>query len=511
MKWFEWKDARVLAIFLLAFALRLVTIETRPLWYDDAFSVFLSERGLAAIASGTAADTMPPGYYALLSLWMNGFGQTPLALRMLSVSLSMLGIALVYVIARRAFGATAGHWAMLLAALMPFQIYHAQELRMYTLLALGGLIYVYGVMLLAVPKDLRAERVATRAHTENYLPFIQWRAWSFVALGTIIALYAHNLAFVTLLAGNIFFLLTRAWRKQGQLILAQVCGALFFTPWLVYVPTQLEKIQRAFWTPQPSLLQVVQMVLEFTTLLPLPPLFIALALTLSILILVIAIWQVIKCGRRKTFPALGVLVAFALVPPILLFLVSYLIRPVFVSRGAIVSALVYAMLVGAVASSAPRMLQRALLVLTILLYGALLPFYYSAYGEWRRAPYANADAFLREQWRAGDVILHDNKLTFFPMYYYDRALPQVFLADPPQSDNDTFALASQQAMESYPTEFQNAVGGKTRVWFVIYQTALDEANAANVPHANLARLDDSFQRVQENQYGDVRLFLYTIR
>ncbi len=501
MRLFRCSYARVVAIFLFAFALRMITLETRPLWYDDAFSVFLAERGPAAIASGTAVDTMPPGYYLLLYAWMNVVGQTPLAMRMLSVSLSLLVMAFVYVIARRAFGVRAAEWASFLAALMPFQIYHAQELRMYTLLALGVLMYLYGVLLVLDANGLQT--TAQPKHSHQHIA-----AFVLVALGTAIALYSHNLAFVSLGAANLYFLFKRAWRLQVRLMLGQCVGAIFFTPWLIYVPTQLEKIQQAFWTTRPGLLDVVQMLLVFTTYLPLPPVLISLALLMSVLVLVLASWQLLKIARRKNFSALGLLVTFVLAPPFVLFVMSYLIRPVFVPRGAIASALVYAMLLGFVASRAPRAMQRILVAFTLLSAGVFLLFYYSAYGEWRRAPYVEADAFLREQFRDGDVILHDNKLAFFPMHLYDRELPQVFLADPPQSDNDTFAPASQAAMELYPLDFEQAVNGKTRVWFVIFQTALDEANSA---HANVARLDANLQRVQETNYGDLRIFLYATR
>lgn len=494
MKLLHLTSARLIAILLLAFALRVFLLEARPLWYDDAFSVFLAERGLAAIAAGTAVDTMPPGYYALLWGWMNGLGQSPFAMRMLSVAMSMLIVTMVFVIAKRGFGAGAGTWAAFLAALLPFQIYHAQELRMYTLLALGGLVYLYGVLLLRDSKGASA-----------------WRALGLIALGTMLALYAHNLAFVTLLAGNVYLLFKRAWRQQAWLLGGQLIGALAFLPWLFYVPAQLEKIQRAFWTQPPGLLDWVQMMLVFTTYLPLPPPLIGLALLVTILVLVFATWQLVKLARRKKLPALGLLITFALFPPILLFILSYLIRPVFVPRGAIVSSLAYVILLAVVAARAPRRLQIGLAGLTVILALTFLSFYYSVFGEWRRAPYAQADAFLRAQFQNGDLIVHDNKLSFFPMHYYDRALPQVFLADPPNSDNDTFAPGSQQAMQLFPTSWETAIGSSPRVWFVIYQTAIDEARAANVPHANLARLESTMQRAQENEYGDVRIFLYTTR
>lgn len=505
--------AVIVAILLAAFALRLFTLETRPLWYDDAFSVFLAERGLAAIASGTAADTMPPGYYVLLYAWMGVVGQTPLAMRMLSVELSLLVIALVYAVAERGFGARTANWAAFLVGLMPFQIYHAQELRMYTLLAVGVLAYLYGVMGLVRYEPNRAapSREKRRLDGMGMKNPGTRRALLFVALGTTIALYAHNLAFVSLLAGNVYFLLRRAWRAQVQLILGQIAGAILFAPWILYVPTQLEKIQRAFWTQTPGALDVVQMLMVFTTYLPLPSLLIAPALFVTALVLVLGVWQLVKLARRQKLPALSLMVAFAVFPPLLMFGLSYAIRPVLVPRGAIASALCYVILLSVIVARAPRMAQVGAGVLALLLAGVILPFYYSAYGEWRRAPYPEADAFLRSQARTDDVILHDNKLAFFPMHLYDRALPQVFLSDPPQSDNDTFAPASQSAMELYPADFDRAVQGRARVWFVIYQTAIDEAVSANTPHGNLAQLDKKFQRIQETAYGDLRILLYTAR
>lgn len=490
--------ALVLAILLLAFALRLVALDARPLWYDEAFSVLLAQRGPAAIAAGTAADTMPPGYYLLLYAWMNAFGQTAFALRMLSVSLSLLVVAVVYILAKKALGGGTAAWASLLAALMPFQIYHAQELRMYTLLALGVGVYAYGVLKLTTGGANRR------------------RALVLVAAGMVMALYAHNLAFVSLLAGNLYLGIQalrrrQPWRRQAELIGAQLVGLMAFLPWLWYVPTQLEKIQRAFWTQPPGLLDVVQMLMLFTAYLPLPPWLIAVGLFVSVLGLVLAAWQAIKGAQQGTLPALGLVVTFGLTPPLLLFVLSYLIRPVFVPRAAIGSALFYAILLAAAAARAPRIAQIALFVFVAAGAAALLPFYYSGYDEWRRAPFAQADAFLAAQWRAGDVILHDNKLSFFPMYFYDSQLPQQFLADPPDSDNDTLAPGSQAAMQLYPTELEPAIAGRARVWFVIYQTAIDEAAQAAHLHANLARLDARLQRGPETDYGDLRIFLYTPR
>jgi hypothetical protein len=68
-----------------------------------------------------------------------------------------------------------------------------------------------------------------------------------------------------------------------------------------------------------------------------------------------------------------------------------------------------------------------------------------------------------------DVIVHSNKLTFFPTHYYDRTLPQSFIADEPGSRSDTLAYPTQQALGLFATpDVETAVQGHERVWFVIF-------------------------------------------
>jgi hypothetical protein len=64
----------LLLIIIVAVALRLVAISTRPIWYDEAFAVLFAGKGLQAMLAGTltqvggsAADVHPLAYYLLLN------------------------------------------------------------------------------------------------------------------------------------------------------------------------------------------------------------------------------------------------------------------------------------------------------------------------------------------------------------------------------------------------------------------------------------------------------------
>ncbi len=177
-----WRWRVLIGILLLAFAFRLYALDTRPLWYDEAFSVFLAEQDLASIASGTAADTMAPLYCVLLHFWLPIVGETPFAMRMLSVAFSMLVVAIVYVVGKRGMHRAAGTWGAFFAALAPFQIYYGQELRMYSLLAFALFLFLYAVM--------RLEN-GTR------------KALFLIAFSTALAVFTHNLAFLTLFAADV--------------------------------------------------------------------------------------------------------------------------------------------------------------------------------------------------------------------------------------------------------------------------------------------------------------------
>jgi hypothetical protein len=139
----------------------------------------------------------------------------------------------------------------------------------------------------------------------------------------------------------------------------------------------------------------------------------------------------------------------------------------------------------------------------------VLPYFYTSYGEWRRAPFDASDAFLRGQFRPGDLILHDNKLSFFPMHYYDSSLPQEFLADPPGTANDTLARGSMEAFDLYPFSLDATFRQYKRIWFVIFQTAIDQAPPEG--HPNLAKFDAEMRRVSVTPFGDLRIYSYENR
>jgi hypothetical protein len=79
-------------------------------------------------------DVHPPLYFVALRLWLNLFGDSDAAARMLSVVCSLIAIALFYDTCRVLHGSTIALWAATLMALALTQIRYAQEARNYAMI-----------------------------------------------------------------------------------------------------------------------------------------------------------------------------------------------------------------------------------------------------------------------------------------------------------------------------------------------------------------------------------------
>ncbi|MCZ7672626.1 MAG: glycosyltransferase family 39 protein [Chloroflexi bacterium] len=100
----------MLSIVCLAFLLRLINLNGRSLWYDEAFAILYAEKSFPTMLYGTitqiegaAADVHPLFYYSLLHGWMALGGQSLLAVRLLSVFFSLLTVAMLYLLGKLLF------------------------------------------------------------------------------------------------------------------------------------------------------------------------------------------------------------------------------------------------------------------------------------------------------------------------------------------------------------------------------------------------------------------------
>lgn len=126
-------------IVIISITVRLLGVQSRPIWYDEAFSLLFSEKGPSAMLKGTittthigSSDIHPITYYTFLWGWMLLFGRSIISARLLSI-LASAGIVLaIYSLGKELIDAKTARIGALFVALAPFQIHYAQEIRMYS-------------------------------------------------------------------------------------------------------------------------------------------------------------------------------------------------------------------------------------------------------------------------------------------------------------------------------------------------------------------------------------------
>jgi hypothetical protein len=106
------------------------------------------------------------------------------------------------------------------------------------------------------------------------------------------------------------------------------------------------------------------------------------------------------------------------------------------------------------------------------------------------------------------IILHSNKLTMFPAYYYDPELPHRYMADRPNSGSDTLARATQEVIGLLAQyEIGDAVGSSDQVFYVVFSRELEEYRELGYRrHPYLEWLGNHFRQRGVRTYGELTIY-----
>jgi mannosyltransferase len=140
--WALASGALLLAVALSAF-LRTRNISGQ-FWMDEGLSVGISSHTLLSIPHVLRHDGSPPLYYLMLHVWMSVFGNSEAATHAMSLLFALLTIPAGAWAAWSLFGRWPAAIATVLFALNPFITAYSQETRMYSLMALLGLLATAG-------------------------------------------------------------------------------------------------------------------------------------------------------------------------------------------------------------------------------------------------------------------------------------------------------------------------------------------------------------------------------
>jgi len=474
-------------VFLVGIILRILFIDSREIAYDDAFSFFLARQPIDTIISGTAADTMPPLYYFLLHFWMK-ISHKLWYLRLLNICINLFTAIFVYKLTKDLFNSKAAIFSTFLFLISPFQIYHSQELRMYSLLLLGQVGFIYSVLKTTIFK------------TNNP------NLWFLMAIifGSI-AMYSHNLGFIGLISVNILFLFHRDKFLIKRIVLTQISVFIFSLPWFYYLPQQIDKVQNAFWTQPPGIVDVIQAFITLFAFLPMSEIFMAIVLFLLMQNLIVLLIYVIKSKSNK-LTMVGLVFLFS---PILLFLLSYAIQPVFVPRIFILSAVCLFIILGKyfqdTFSSAVGKINFVAFILVSVI---SLPFFYQ-FNSFPRSEFRELSNHLKSYELSNVAIVHDNKLSFFPtMLNYEQS-NQYYLPDEPGSPNDTLAKGSQKAIGFEAAHQMDNFLQMDNLIFIVFQQTLEEYKSQGFDHPVIEKIKGEFGKdYKQESIGDIIVFYF---
>ena len=295
----------VLCITLVGGFLRVFLLATKGMWVDETFSVWLANQSVVDMLQWIAKiDQHPPLYYLLLHYWIALRGDTPYQARLLSALFGTGTIPIIYLIGKRMSGAVVGLAAAVFLAFSPFNIYLAQETRMYTFLTFNAALAIYALVRLLMDSHtvkpigsqfreyLHSWRTSGPVEPDyqgdfSYMvapPRTGWRAWvnrhrwspiqtietdlawvAFVVFSAATML-SHNTAVFFPVAANIFvfgLILFQTKKKSGaqpafqapslaNWVKAQIGILLLWSPWIVAFVRQASRVYQEFWIPKPT-------------------------------------------------------------------------------------------------------------------------------------------------------------------------------------------------------------------------------------------------------------------
>lgn len=379
-RWLLW-------LFLSALALRLLALGASLLWYDEAFTTQIVRLPFFRMLETIRGDVHPPLWYAIEFVMDRLGGNGPFVMRLPSAFFGAAAVVELHQLVKRLAGDTPARSAGILMAAMPGQLYYSQEARMYSLLTLLVLLGARAVV----------ERNWLRlALCCSLLMYTQNLAWIYVAILAIWAVIAGKLRAFKFLAG----------------------GGLAYAPWAITAIRQAAMIDNGFWLsfrPSPG---AALYYLSFTTVFTrLPQEFLVHGIALALALTAIALW-----AARSQFKRLMPLLTLGFLPPLILYAISFVWRPILLDRGLLPAGAAIVGLWGIGLSSLPRWGKKALAVFALpMALIAILTYYTDPTGQRPRTDPIR-DTII-EGWQPGDVLYHVTLESYIAYRYYLPDLP----------------------------------------------------------------------------------------
>jgi len=414
----------------------------QPLWYDETFTVAVSRLPIERMMQAVAGDVHPPLWYVVEWATIRLLGESAWAVRTPALLFGLASVWLTYRLALAlGYDRKTALWSAGLLAVMPAQVFYAQEARMYTMLQFFVLLAVLGL----------------------YEHRLLW-----MGVGLVGALYTHNLApLFVLVVGLLALPLGRiAWQDAA---LAASGVTLAWVPWLPVALRQAAAVGDGFWMQDCGLGGYLLPLYRLTLGMGAVDFVEQHAVLAAAGMGALALWAALRSRYEER-----VLLTLVLGPALALALVSEVWRPLYLERLFLVS-LPYLVILVVVALRKLKPAHRDPILVALIPTVALCLLFQSK----GTAGYAAFAQDILAEYEEGDIIYHVNLASYMQLSTY---LPEAEHACWPDAGNLQQALTveTQEAMgvrRAETAEVWDGEGGLLIVWIENPLTSAAEVRA----------------------------------
>ena len=290
---------------LLAWLLGCWRLGAQSMWVDEWFTNYNVGKSWAEfLPSVMATERRPPLHFAVLKLWALLAGGEEFVLRIYSVGLLVLSVALIYAVGKRLLRPEAAAVAALLLGASPFWLLYGRMIRAYSqtmMLALAATL----LLLLAVRRG--------RGWWAAYI--LAATALIYTDYSGLPILAAHGVYVLAIWLTAEHSATGRSWRLPGAWLAAMMAVGLLYAPWLPAILTATDRSVRITDLAGGPLGFTIKLLVPLytwgvgETLYPWQPLGPLAALVMGLL----ALWGLWKTWR-STHPAGWLLAAWLVLP-----------------------------------------------------------------------------------------------------------------------------------------------------------------------------------------------------
>lgn len=498
-------------VLLLGVVLRFYHLGTKSIWYDEGASLYLARYvDLAGSLFDKYNTTEPPMMATLAFLWTglihavtNLQPTDPLndwLIRLLPFAFSVGSLPLVYVIAKDLLQSSrAACVAMLLVAVSPFQVFYAQEFRIYSFYVLLCLLALW-CMRRALERD-------------------KTFAWCGMVLCMATMLYSHFFSVWTVFTLNVYFLTVIAlycqhfwkWTAANAINLVLVAPALVLAKRMNDLVVSFEYT----WYPNPTLKTgFITWKTFFAGFGPTVWAYWVLFL-LTLALFGYGLWSL--RNRKRVLSLVAVLTLLPVVGNVIVWRLRDF--SFYEDRLFLFSGVMACIGVAAGWQALPNAKLRAGVLVVLLACAApMLRDYYAdsihpvpkhRIAVCNKVDFRDAARFIDQHWQERDLIAHESIFTIYPMLHY-TAHPQVHLGG---TDLDAEIYSKAVSFEELlrrhqllPVRADIATANARRIWFVQAFGITADDQPQSIPIADWLRQHFTEESTQE--FDGVRVTLF---